>query len=234
MTSWIGTSGFQYAEWKGTFYPEDMAAAKMLPYYAERFSSTEINYTFHRIPSAKTITNWSAQTPAHFKFSLKAPQKVTHWARLRDCGDTMRYFHDVTSALADKLGAILFQLPPNFKKDTVLIADFINCLPDGLRAAFEFRHESWFSDDVFEVLKARKTALCIADMEEITTPPVVTADYGYLRLRREDYQSADVKKWADFLQQQTSTWQDAFIYFKHEEKGIGPKLAMEMKQLLGN
>src|SRR3954466_1149441 len=187
MNFWIGTSGFQYSEWKGNFYPEDLATAKMLPFYAERFSTTEINYTFHRIPSPKTIENWKAQTPAEFKFSLKAPQKVTHWARLRDCGDTMRYFHDVTSALGEKLGAILFQLPPNFKKDTVLLADFINCLPDGLRAAFEFRHESWFSDDVYEVLKTRKTALCIADMEEITTPPIATADYGYLRLRRADY-----------------------------------------------
>ena len=233
MKSWIGTSGFQYAEWKGNFYPEDLPTAKMLPYYAERFSSTEINYTFHRIPSPKTIENWKAQTPATFCFSLKAPQKVTHYARLRDCADTMRYFHDVTSALGDKLGVILFQLPPNFKKDTVLLADFVNCLPEGLRSAFEFRHESWFSDDVYEALKARKAALCIADMEEIATPPVVTADYGYLRLRREDYQSKDVEKWAAFVQNQTDAWKDAFVYFKHEESGIGPKLAGEMKQILG-
>ena len=233
MKWWIGTSGFQYAEWKGTFYPEDLAAAKMLPYYSERFSTTEINYTFHRIPSPKTIENWKTKTPADFKFSLKAPQKVTHWARLRDCGDTMRYFHDVTSALGEKLGAVLFQLPPNFKKDAVLLADFINCLPDGLRAAFEFRHESWFSDDVYDVLRTRQTALCIADMEEITTPPISTASYGYLRLRREDYQTADVRKWADFVGKQETAWTDAFIYFKHEESGIGPKLAREMIDLLG-
>jgi uncharacterized protein YecE (DUF72 family) len=232
MTSWIGTSGFQYPAWKGKFYPEDLPAAKMLAFYAERFSTTEVNYTFHRIPSAKTIENWKAQTPATFRFGLKAPQKVTHYARLRECSDTMRYFYDVTSALGEKLGPVLFQLPPNFKKDTVLLADFVNCLPDGMRAAFEFRHESWFADDVYEALKSRGAALCIADMEEIATPPVATANYGYLRLRREDYESKDVTRWAEFVRAQESGWGDAFIYFKHEDAGIGPRLAKEMMELL--
>jgi uncharacterized protein YecE (DUF72 family) len=232
MTPWIGTSGFQYPAWKGKFYPEDLAAAKMLAFYAERFPTTEINYTFHRIPSPKTIENWKAQTPATFRFGLKAPQKVTHYARLRECSDTIRYFHDVTSALGEKLGPVLFQLPPNFKKDTILLADFVNGLPDGMRAAFEFRHETWFADDVFEALKARGVALCIADMEEITTPPVATANYGYLRLRREDYASSDVTRWAEFVRGQESRWGDAFIYFKHEDAGIGPRLAAEMIELL--
>ena len=232
MDSWIGTSGFQYAEWKGKFYPEDLSAAKMLPFYAERFTTTEVNYTFHRIPSAKTIENWKAQTPARFQFSLKAPQKVTHYARLRECSDTMRYFHDVTCALGDKLGVILFQLPPNFKKDTVLLADFVNGLPSGMRATFEFRHQSWFDDEVYQTLKSRNAALCIADMEEISTPPVATADFGYLRLRREDYSSADVKRWAGVAQEIGAGWGNAYIYFKHEEAGIGPKLAAEMKQIL--
>jgi len=232
MTPWIGTSGFQYPAWKGKFYPEDLAAARMLAFYAERFPTTEINYTFHRIPSAKTIENWKAQTPATFRFGLKAPQKVTHYARLRDCSDTIRYFYDVTSALGEKLGPVLFQLPPNFKKDTVLLADFINGLPEGLRAAFEFRHETWFADDVFEALKARSVALCIADMEEITTPPVATANYGYLRLRREDYASQDVTRWAEFIRGQESQWGDTFIYFKHEDAGIGPRLAKEMMEAL--
>ena len=234
MTPWIGTSGFQYAEWKGTFYPEDLPAAKMLAFYAERFSTTEINYTFHRIPSAKTIDNWKLKTPATFRFSLKAPQKVTHYARLRECADTVRYFHDVTSSLGEKLGPVLFQLPPNFKKDTVLLADFVNSLPDGMRAAFEFRHETWFADDVFEVLRSRGAALCIADMEDITTPPVATAGYGYLRLRREDYESKDVARWAEFIRGQESGWGDVFIYFKHEDAGIGPRLAREMIELLSH
>src|SRR4051812_49434967 len=129
MTPWVGTSGFQYAEWKGKFYPEDLSTAKMLAFYAQQFSTTEINYTFHRIPAAKTIENWKLQTPPNFRFGLKAPQKVTHFARLRDCSDTMRYFHDVTSGLGEKLGPILFQLPPNFKKDIVLLADFVNRTP---------------------------------------------------------------------------------------------------------
>lgn len=232
MTPWVGTSGFQYAEWKGKFYPEDLATAKMLAFYAQQFSTTEINYTFHRIPAAKTIENWKLQTPPNFRFGLKAPQKVTHFARLRDCSDTMRYFHDVTSALNEKLGPVLFQLPPNFKKDIVLLADFVNCLPAGLRAAFEFRHESWFGDDVFEVLRSRGAALCIADMEEITTPPVPTAGYGYLRLRRGDYASKDVARWAEFAREQAAAWSDVFIYFKHEDGAIGPRLAKEMMETL--
>jgi uncharacterized protein YecE (DUF72 family) len=233
MNTWIGTSGFQYAEWKGSFYPQDLAAAKMLPYYAERLNTTEINYTFHRIPAAKTIDNWNKLTPAKFRFALKAPQKITHWSKLRDCGDTMRYFCDVISALGEKLGPVLFQLPPNFKKDTFLLADFVNCFPTGLRAAFEFRHDSWFGDDVWEIFKARNIALCIAETEDFATPSVVTADYGYLRLRREDYKTADVERWTAFVKEQTRNWSDAFVYFKHEEAGIGPKLATEMTKLLG-
>jgi uncharacterized protein YecE (DUF72 family) len=228
MGIWIGTSGFQYAEWKGNFYPEDLSAAKMLPYYAERLNTTEINYTFHRIPAAKTIDNWKKLTPETFRFALKAPQKITHWSKLRDCGDTMRYFCEVISSLGDKLGPVLFQLPPNFKKDTFLLADFVNCFPDGFRAAFEFRHDSWFGDDVWDIFKSRNIALCIAETEDFATPSVATADYGYLRLRREDYKTADVERWTKFVKEQAKNWKDTFVYFKHEEAGIGPKLATQM------
>jgi len=229
---WIGTSGFQYAEWKGNFYPEDLPAAKMLPFYAERLSTTEINYTFHRIPAAKTIDNWKQLTPEHFRFALKAPQKITHFAKLRDCADTLRYFNDVVSGLGEKLGPVLFQLPPNFRKDTFVLGDFVNGLPGGMRAAFEFRHESWFDDEVFETLKAREAALCIADTEKLETPKIATANYGYLRLRREDYNKIDIERWVEFVRQQHSGWDDVFIYFKHEEAGIGPKLAAQMVELL--
>jgi uncharacterized protein YecE (DUF72 family) len=232
MKFWIGTSGFQYAEWKGNFYPEDLPAAKMLPFYAERLSTTEINYTFHRIPAAKTIDNWNQLTPDNFRFALKAPQKITHWSKLRDCADTLRYFHDVISGLGEKLGPVLFQLPPNFKKDTFVLGDFVNGLPGRIRAAFEFRHESWFDEEVFELLKTTKTVLCIADSEKLTTPKVSTAHWGYLRLRREDYSKNDIEHWVEFVRAQHG-WDDVFIYFKHEEAGIGPKLAKQMMELLG-
>ena len=233
MNFWIGTSGFQYSEWKGNFYPEDLPTAKMLPFYDEQFSTTEINYTFHRIPAQKTIENWKAQTPEKFRFALKAPQKITHWSKLRDCSDTLEYFCKVITGLGERLGPLLFQLPPTFKKDADVLNSFLRELPD-MRGAFEFRHESWFDEDIFELLKSRNIALCIADTETIVTPKKITASYGYLRLRRGDYTDEDVKRWSEFVSEQTSKWSDAFIYFKHEESGIGPKLARQMMELLGD
>ena len=203
----------------------------MLPFYAERFLTTEINYTFHRIPSAKTIENWNTLTPDNFRFGLKAPQKITHWSKLRDCADTLEYFCKVITGLGERQGPVLFQLPPNFKKDADVLRSFLRELPS-MRAAFEFRHESWFEGEIFGILKSRNIALCIADTETIATPKKITADYGYLRLRREDYQTIDIERWAKFVGEQKSNWQDAFVYFKHEESGIGPKLAAQMKEML--
>ncbi len=231
MKFWIGTSGFQYTEWKGNFYPEDLPASKMLSFYAERFSTTEINYTFHRIPAPKTIDNWKTLTPENFRFALKAPQKITHWSKLCDCADTLDYFCRVISGLGERLGPVLFQLPPTFKKDADVLRSFLRELPS-MRAAFEFRHESWFNDEIYELLKSRNIALCIADTETIETPKTITANYGYLRLRREDYQKIDIDRWAEFAREQKSHWRDASVYFKHEESGIGPKLARQMMQLL--
>ncbi|MBA3832813.1 MAG: DUF72 domain-containing protein [Chthoniobacterales bacterium] len=232
MQLWIGTSGFQYAEWKGTFYPEKLPASKMLGFYAERFATTEINYTFRRIPSAPTIERWIDGTPARFAFSLKAPQRITHFAKLRDCGDTLRFFFSVVSALSGKLGPVLFQLPPSFKKDVALLSDFVREFPGGMRAAFEFRNASWFEDDTFAALEKAGVALCIADSEKIQTPIIATAAYGYLRLRRQDYEAADIGRWADVVRQQATRWTDAYIYFKHEESGIGPKFAQHMSSEL--
>ena len=232
MNFWIGTSGFQYAEWKGNFYPEDLPAAKMLPFYAERFATTEINYTFHRIPAPKTIENWKTLTPGNFRFALKAPQKITHWSKLRDCADTLEYFLKVAGGLGERLGPILFQLPPTFKKDADVLNSFLRELPD-MRGAFEFRHESWFDDEIFNLLQSRNIALCIADTDALSTPKKITADYGYLRLRREDCTDTDVRRWSDFVREQEAVWKDAFVYFKHEESGIGPKLARQMTELLG-
>ncbi len=231
MNFWIGTSGFQYAEWKGNFYPDDLATAKMLAFYAERFVTTEINYTFHRIPAQKTIENWKTQTPQRFRFALKAPQKITHWSKLRDCSDTLEYFCKIITGLGDRLGPLLFQLPPTFKKDAVVLISFLRELPD-MRGAFEFRHQSWFDDEIFELLKSRNIALCIADTETIATPKKITAAYGYLRLRRGDYTDEEVKRWSEFVREQNTNWTDAFVYFKHEESGLGPKLASQMMRFI--
>jgi uncharacterized protein YecE (DUF72 family) len=233
MISWIGTSGFQYPEWRGTFYPEKFPTAKMLPYYAERLSTTEINYTFYRIPNTKTIEGWDSSTPENFRFGLKAPQKVTHIAKLRDCQELMDVFQRVVSRLGSKLGPVLFQLPGSFKKDHVVLSEFLERLPPGIRAAFEFRHASWFADEIFSSLQERNAALCIAESSDLLTPSVATADFGYLRLRREDYEKRDIVRWAEYVQSLKQRWSHSFIYFKHEESGKGPQLAGLMAQELG-
>ena len=216
---------------EGKFLSGRFAGGKNAGLLCERLSTTEINYTFHRIPAAKTIDNWKELTPENFRFALKAPQKITHWSKLRDCADTLEYFCKVVTGLGERLGPVLFQLPPTFKKDTDVLSSFLREFPD-MRAAFEFRHESWFDDEIFELLKSRNIALCIADTDTIATPKKITADYGYLRLRREDYQPIDVERWAAFVREQKSNWKDAFVYFKHEDAGIGPKLAGQMMELL--
>jgi uncharacterized protein YecE (DUF72 family) len=232
MISWVGTSGFQYVAWRGTFYPEKLAPAKMLPFYAERFPTTEINYTFYRIPNSKTIGTWDTSTPEHFRFGLKAPQKVTHMAKLRNCTEVLDIFQRVVSGLGSKLGPVLFQLPPNFKKDATLLNEFLSSLPAGLRVAFEFRHSSWFDDEIFAHLQNHSAALCLAESSDLATPRIATTDFGYLRLRREDYETVDIVRWAKFLEAQEEGWSHAFVYFKHEESGIGPQFAAQfMKEL---
>jgi uncharacterized protein YecE (DUF72 family) len=232
MQSWIGTSGFQYPEWKGKFYPEDMSAAKMLAFYAAEFGTTEVNYTFRSLPSEKTIERWKNGTPDSFRFSLKAPQRVTHFAKLRDCRALLDTFFTTVKGLEQKLGPVLFQLPSTFNADVSVLRDFLGSLPKGMRAAFEFRHASWFTEEVFDALSNRNVALCIAESEELRTPTRVTADFGYLRLRREDYKPSEIKTWAQFVRRQSKTWSDAFVYFKHEEKCVGPEFAKTFTKAL--
>jgi len=229
----VGTSGYNFAEWKGSFYPEKLPAPQMLPYYAERLATVEINYTFYRMPSAKTIAGWDVATPAGFTFVLKAPQRITHIARLRDIDDPLRYFLEMARKLGAKLGPVLFQLPPNFKKDLPRLGDLLTQFPPDLRCAWEFRHESWFSDDVYDALRKGNAALCVADTENGTTPLVTTASWGYLRLRDEGYAADDLERWVGTVRQLGNAWQDAYVFFKHEESGIGPKLAQQFEQLLG-
>ena len=229
----IGTSGYNYPEWRGSFYPARFSPSKMLPYYAERFSTVEINYTFYRMPNAKTVAGWDAETPAGFCFALKAPKRVTHDARLRNVDEPLRYFLDTARRLGPKLGPILFQLPPNFKQDIDRLGGLLDGLPPDLRYAFEFRHPSWFADEVYARLRAKNAALCVADTEHGTTPLVATADFGYLRLRDQGYTSADLGQWSLTVRRLESGWRDTFLYFKHEESGVGPALARQLETLLG-
>ena len=229
---WIGTSGYNYPEWKGTFYPETLPAAKMLPYYAERFSTVEINYTFYRAPNEKILDGWNKATPPQFKLSLKAPRRITHDARLRDCGDRVRQFLETAATLGPKLGALLFQLPPNFKKDVGLFDAFLDTFPPRVSAAFEFRHVSWLDEEIYSRLRSRNLALCVADSERLSTPVEITADYAYFRLRDEGYAPADIDRWAEIIQEHTGACGDVFVYFKHEESGKGPEFGRMLRERL--
>lgn len=229
---WVGTSGYNYPEWKGRFYPSTLPAAKMLPYYAEHFPTVEINYTFYRAPSEAILNGWYTATPERFKLTLKAPRRITHDTRLRDCADRVRQFLETAATLGSKLGALLFQLPPNLKKDLTLLDTFLETFPPRVCAAFEFRHGSWLDEDVYARLRARNLALCVADSERLSTPVVLTADYGYFRLRDEGYTSDDIERWAQTIQQETQGCRDVFVYFKHEESGKGPAFARQLMDLL--
>jgi uncharacterized protein YecE (DUF72 family) len=228
---WVGTSGYNYPEWKGSFYPADLAAAKMLPYYSARFPTVEINYTFYRMPSEKLLAGWTAQVPQPFRFTLKAPRRITHDAKLVKCESLTSTFCLTAGTLGNQLGALLFQLPPNLKKDVPRLEAFLDMLPPKAPAAFEFRHPSWFDDEVFATLKQRGKALCVADSEKLETPLEVTADFGYFRLRDEGYQPADIEEWARRIGALQSTCRDIYVYFKHEEQGLGPEFA---RRLMGH
>ena len=232
----VGTSGYSYAPWKGSFYPEKLPAAKMLPYYAERLPTVEINNTFYRMPSADLLQRWAAETPAGFSFALKSPKRITHDRRLADVDDAVRRFYEIAAVLGPKCGPVLFQLPPNMRKDLPRLEAFLALLravaPDG-KPAFEFRHTSWFADDVYAALRTHRAALCIAEAEDLATPFEATAPWGYLRLRRQDYDDAALAGWAERLRAQSSAWSDAYVFFKHEDEGKGPKLAAQMVALCG-
>jgi uncharacterized protein YecE (DUF72 family) len=226
----VGTSGYSYKEWKGSFYPEDLPDKQMLRYYGERFRTVEINNTFYRMPSESVLKNWAKEVPAGFSFVIKASQRITHQHRLKDAEDSLSYLLRVCAGLGDRLGPLLFQLPPNFKKDVPRLRDFCALLPSARRAAFEFRHASWFDDEVYQVLRDSGAALCIAEADdELEVPFVATADWGYLRLRCADYNDADLAAWAKRVQ--AEKWKDAYVFFKHEDEGTGPKLAARFLEL---
>jgi uncharacterized protein YecE (DUF72 family) len=228
----VGTSGYNYPEWRGSFYPEKFPTAKMLAYYSARFITVEVSYTFYRIPTVALLAGWAAGTPDGFVFTLKAPRRITHDAKLQRVEDLTRTFCETAAALGHKLGILLFQLPPTFKRDDAIFQAFLDTIPDGTRAAFEFRHPSWHDDAVFEALRRRNLALCVADSEKLSTPVVRTADYTYFRLRDEGYQAADIERWAGVIRSHDAP-RGAHVYFKHEEQGKGPEFAQQLVALLG-
>lgn len=230
----VGTSGYNYPEWKGSFYPVDLPAAKFLPYYASKFPTVEINYTFYRMPTPKLIAGWRTQVPAEFRFTLKAPKRITHDRRLRaaDVAESLQGFVTAAAELGPQLAALLFQLPPNFKKDVGVLNEFLSLLPPKTPAAFEFRNASWLDDAVYDALRARNIALCIADSESRETPLVSTASYAYLRLRDEGYDDADIAQWAQTARTLGERASDVFVYFKHEDEGKGAAFGQQMMQLL--
>jgi uncharacterized protein YecE (DUF72 family) len=233
MNLHVGTSGYSYKEWKGSFYPEKIPAKDMLSYYSERLSTVEINATFYRMPQKSMLENWKEQVPKNFRFSLKAPQRVTHFKRLKGTEEETKYFLETASVLEDQLGVVLFQLPPNMKKDLARLESFINQLPQQPRAAFEFRHPSWFDDDVLDVLLTRNLALCISDTDDLPVSHIdKTADWGYLRLRRIEYSESNLKEWLERIREQQ--WKETFVFFKHEDEATGPKLAAEFLKLAQN
>jgi uncharacterized protein YecE (DUF72 family) len=230
MNLYVGTSGYSYKAWKGTFYPEDLPDKQMLRFYGERFRTVEINNTFYRMPKAAVLEGWANEVPADFKFVLKAPQRITHMQRLKNAGESVSHLLEVSAALKERLGLLLFQLPPNLKKDLQRLQEFLALLPAQRRVTFEFRHQSWFDEEVFGVLRDHGAALCIAEAEDsLEIPFVATADWGYLRLRRPDYGDAELKTWLRRVREQG--WQDVFVFFKHEDEGKGPQTAKRLMEL---
>jgi uncharacterized protein YecE (DUF72 family) len=227
----VGTSGFSYKEWLGTFYPDKLPANEMLRYYGQHFPTVEINQTFRGVPGKAAFERWLASTLPTFRFALKAPQKITHQARLRSAGADVSRFARAASQLGDRLGPLLFQLPPFMKRDAALLGEFLADLNRDLRVTFEFRHRSWFAEEVYEVLRRFGAALCIGETENIPDPPLVrTAPFLYLRLRRDSYDDAALAKWADTLRGLARDGGDVFVYLRHAP--AAPRYAMKLASLL--
>jgi uncharacterized protein YecE (DUF72 family) len=222
VTLRAGTSGYAFKEWKGAFYPPEMADDGWLGHYASRFSTVEINNTFYRLPKESVLLDWSSRVPETFTFSIKASQRITHHARLKpECADAVDFLLRNTAVLGSRLGPILFQLPPNMKKDTTRLRGFLGLLPADRRYAIEFRHASWFDDEVFDALRERDIAFCVAEQDDFKCPVQSTASWGYLRLHRLDYDASALGEWAKCVS--TQTWSETYVYFKHDEgAGSGP------------
>jgi uncharacterized protein YecE (DUF72 family) len=230
MKLYIGTSGYSYKEWKGSFYPEDIKPDKMLRFYAEQFSTVEINNTFYRIPQKSVLETWKKQVPKDFRFAIKAPQRITHIKRLKDVEDDNKYFIDAVKTLGNKLGIVLYQFPPFFKKDMERFQNFLNLLPKNINVAFEFRHGSWLEDDLYSLLNEKNYTVCLSETDKEPDIEILnTAEKGYLRLRKTDYSKSEIKKWHKKINSQN--WEEVFIFFKHEDGAKGPKFAKQLIEL---
>ena len=227
---YVGTSGYSYKEWKGSFYPEKLPANEMLAYYAERFNAVELNNTFYRLPKPEMIENWKSQVPEDFRFTMKASQGITHFRRLKDATPATRFMLERVAPFEERLGAVLFRLPEDFKRDLARLETFLKGLPAKMPAVFEFRHESWFDDEVLELLRSHKRVLCVSDRDEMPLNHIdKTAAWGYVRLRRVNYSDADLKAWSKRIKAQK--WKHTYVFFKHEDEGTGPKLAKRFVEI---
>ena len=230
MTLYVGTSGYSYKEWKGSFYPEKISPKDMLSYYASRLHAVELNNTFYHMPQPELIESWKAQVPESFRFSVKAPQVITHFRRLKDAGPQTLLVLKTVSALENRLGAVIFRLPEDMKKDLKRLETFLKVLPADTCAVFDFRHPTWFDDEVVELLRSQKRVFCVSDIEELPESyNYKTADWGYVRLRRVRYTAAELVQWIKRIK--AHKWKDTYVFFKHEDEGTGPKLAAQFENL---
>ena len=230
MNLYVGTSGYSYKEWRGSFYPERLSPKEMLSYYAERFKAVELNNTFYRLPQPEMVESWKAQVPRDFRFTMKASQGITHFRRLKDATGATRLMLEKVAAFEDRLGAVLFRMPEDFKNDLARLETFLKALPADTPTVFEFRHESWFEDEVLGLLRSHKRVLCVSDRDEMPMHHIdKTADWGYVRLRRVKYSDADLKGWIKRIKAQK--WKDTYVFFKHEDEATGPKLAARFVKL---
>lgn len=233
---YVGCSGWAYSSWKPDFYPKSVPAKKFLEYYGTQLNSVEVNYTFRSLPSATITESWLAATTSGFRFSFKAPQRITHILRLKNCGEAIAKFAESIEPVvkADRFGTVLFQLPPNFKADSDRLSAFLaDASAAKLRMAFEFRHESWFTDDIYSILRRHNTALCVAESDELQTPDIATADFACYRLRRSDYTEKQLDTVCDHLRSKSASG-DVFAYFKHEDEPTGPLRAAAVLKRLRN
>jgi uncharacterized protein YecE (DUF72 family) len=230
MKIFVGTSGYSYKAWQGKFYPAKIPPKDMLGFYAQRLTAVEINNTFYHMPTEAVLTSWAAQVPDTFVFALKAPRIITHIKRMKNVADEVGYLFRTLSILDQKLGPVLFQFPPSLRANPPLLKDFLALIPEGIPCAFEFRHSSWLADEILDLLRTRSLSLCLADTDENPAEEIIaTAAWGYLRLRRTDYTEADLSRWLAKIKAQQ--WEQAFVFFKHEEEAIGPEMALHFCEL---